>query len=257
MDPRDIEQTEAAASGATQAVSPYAASHGQRMERARRAYRYFDLLLVSFVAVLMISNIASTKFMVLGPFTFDGGTILFPVSYIFGDVLTEVYGYRYSRRVIWAGFGASVLMASVFAMVGALPSAAEWQHQEAYQAILGQTPRIVIASLIAYFAGSISNSWVMAKMKVLTRGKWLWMRTIGSTLVGQLADTLLFVVIAFLGTVSPQFLATVIVSNYIFKSGLEALVTPITYCVVNGLKRAEGEDYYDYDTNFTPFKLSV
>jgi len=224
---------------------------------AQRAYRYFDLVMVAFVAVLMISNVASSKILVLGPFTFDGGTILFPLSYIFGDVLTEVYGYQRSRRVIWAGFAATALMAGVFALVGILPPAPDWPHQQAYQSILGMTPRIVLASLIAYFAGEFSNSWVLAKMKLLTKGRWLWTRTIGSTLVGQGIDTLLFVVIAFYGILPTSLLVAVITSNYVFKVGLEALVTPITYRVVNGLKRAEQEDYYDYGTDFNPFRVEV
>ncbi|NLG50556.1 MAG: queuosine precursor transporter [Chloroflexi bacterium] len=224
---------------------------------ARRAYRYFDLVMVAFVAVLMISNVASSKLLTLGPFTFDGGTILFPLSYIFGDVLTEVYGYQRSRRVIWAGFAATALMAGVFALVGFLPPASDWPHQEAYQAILGMTPRIVLGSLVAYFAGEFANSWVLARMKILTKGRWLWTRTIGSTLVGQGIDTLLFVLIAFYGTMPTGALVAVITSNYVFKVGLEALVTPVTYQVVNGLKRAEQEDYYDYGTDFSPFRVKA
>lgn len=221
----------------------------------RRAYRYYDLVMVAFVAVLMISNVASTKILLLGPFTFDGGTILFPLSYIFGDVLTEVYGYGRARRVIWAGFGAAALMAAVFALVGALPPAPDWEHQEAYEAILGLTPRIVVASLVAYWAGSFANAWVMARLKLATRGRLLWMRTIASTLVGEALDTLLFVVIAFAGVLPPALLISVILSNYVFKVGVEALATPATYGVVNGLKRAENEDYYDVDTDFNPFRL--
>ena len=161
--------------------------------------RAYDLVLAAFVAVLLISNVASTKILVLGPFTFDGGTILFPASYIFGDILTEVYGYRRSRRVIWAGFAATALMAGVLALVGALPPAADWPHQEAFGAILGQTPRIVLASLLAYFVGEFSNSWILSRMKVRTRGRWLFARTIGSTLVGEGLDTAIFVVVAFAG----------------------------------------------------------
>lgn len=222
----------------------------------KTAYRYLDLIMVAFVIVLMISNVVSTKILVLGPFTFDGGTILFPLSYIFGDVLTEVYGYKRSRRVIWAGFGAISIMAVVFALVGALPPAEGWEHQAAYEAILGMTPRIVIASLLAYIAGEFSNSWVLAKMKILTRGQWLWARTIASTLVGQGVDTLLFVFAAFYGLLPRELLLSVLISNYLFKCGLEAILTPVTYRVVNGLKRVEQEDYYDYDTDFSPFKIT-
>ena len=171
--------------------------------------------MVSFVAIMMISNVASSKILVLGPFTFDGGTLLFPFSYIFGDVLTEVYGYSRSRRVIWAGFAANLLMAAVFALVGALPPAEGWDYQEAYETILSMTPRIVAGSLIAYFAGEFSNSWVLAKMKVLTKGRWLWSRTIASTLVGEGIDTLLFVLIAFYGTFPSGLLGAIIISNYL------------------------------------------
>jgi uncharacterized integral membrane protein (TIGR00697 family) len=223
----------------------------------RRAYRYFDLVMVAFVAVLMTSNVASAKIVVLGPFTFDGGTLLFPLSYIFGDILTEVYGYSRSRRVIWAGFAATLLMALVYALVGALPPAEGWEHQEAYQAILGATPRIVVASLIAYFLGEFSNSWVLAKLKLITQGRWLWTRTIASTLIGEGVDTLLFVMIAFYGLLPQPLLVSIMASNYIFKCGLEALFTPLTYRVVNGLKAAEREDYYDYDTDFSPFRLEI
>jgi queuosine precursor transporter len=226
-------------------------------DTSQRVYRYYDLIMASFVAVLLISNVASTKILVLGPFTFDGGTILFPISYIFGDILTEVYGYARSRRVIWAGFAANLLMALVFALVGALPPAEGWEHQQAYEAILGITPRIVMASLVAYFAGSFSNSWMMARMKVLTSGRWLWTRTIASTLVGQGIDTALFVVLAFYGVLPTALLISIVISNYVFKCALEATVTPITYQVVNGLKRAENEDYYDIETDMTPFSVDV
>jgi len=221
----------------------------------RRAYRYFDLVMVAIVTVLLISNIASTKIVRLGPFTFDGGTILFPLSYIFGDVLTEVYGYARSRRVIHAGFAAALLLAGTLWLVGWLPAAEGWGQQASYNAILGQTPRIVAGSLLAYFAGEFSNSWVLARMKVLTRGRWLWARTIGSTLVGQLVDTALFVVIAFWGVYTPALVLAIVLSNYAFKVGLEAVLTPATYRVVDGLKRAENEDYYDVDTDFNPFRV--
>jgi len=221
-----------------------------------RKYRYFDLIMALFVAVLLISNVASTKIMRLGPFTFDGGTILFPVSYIFGDILTEVYGYRRSRRVIWTGFFCTGLMAAILAIVGALPPAQGWENQSAYQAILGQTPRIVLGSLIAYFAGEFSNSYTLAKMKIWTGGRWLWTRTIGSTLVGEGMDTLLFVIVAFAGTMPGALLWSIIISNYAFKVGVEAAMTPVTYRVANFLKRSEHEDAYDVGTDFNPFKVS-
>jgi len=208
-----------------------------------------------FVAVLLISNVASAKIVKLGPLTFDGGTLLFPISYIFGDILTEVYGYRRSRRVIWVGFFCAALMALTFAVVGWLSPAEGWNNQSAYDAILGTTPRIVLASLTAYWAGEFSNSYTLARMKVLTRGRWLWMRTIGSTLVGEGVDTLLFVTIAFAGVLPTSLLIAVGLSNYVFKVGIEVLMTPLTYQVVSFLKRTESEDVYDRDTNFNPFIL--
>lgn len=218
-------------------------------------YKYFDLILGVFVAVLLISNVASTKIVLLWQFTFDGGTLLFPLSYLFNDILTEVYGYRQSRRVIWMGFFSAALMSLVLWMVGALKPAADWTNQDAYMAILGQTPRIVIASLIAFFAGEFSNSYTLAKMKILTNGRWLWMRTIGSTIIGEFADTILFTLIAFYGVLSPALLLSVAISNYVFKVGFETIATPLTYKIVAFLKKAEQEDVYDRHTNFNPFKL--
>lgn len=220
-----------------------------------RTYRHLDTITAFFVAVLLISNVASTKILDLGIFTFDGGTILFPLSYIFGDILTEVYGYSRSRKVIWLGFISAFLMSIIFLVVGKLPPATGWENQEAYEKILGLTPRIVAASLIAYFSGEFSNSFVLAKMKIVTKGKVLWSRTIGSTLVGEFVDTILFILIAFGGILEWRLLFTVIVSNYIFKTGVEIVFTPLTYRIVNFLKRVEKEDYYDYHTNFNPFHL--
>lgn len=220
-----------------------------------RSYRHFDLVMALFVAVVLISNVASTKFVKLGPFSFDGGTILFPVSYIFGDILTEVYGYRRSRRVIWTGFGCAALMAGVYALVGALPAAEGWENQAAYQAILGTTPRIVLGSLVAYFAGEFSNSFVLAKMKIWSQGRWLWTRTIASTLVGEGVDSVLFVLIAFAGAIPWSLLWVTVASNYLFKCGMEALMTPVTYWVTGALKRSEQEDVYDVGTDFNPFKM--
>lgn len=229
----------------------------------RQPYRYFDLVMALFVAVLLISNVASSaKIVTFGVplLTFDGGTLLFPISYIFGDILTEVYGYRRSRRVIWAGFFCTALMSLTLWAVGRIPGEAEWSArvgQAAYDAVLGSAPRIVLASLVAYFAGEFSNSYVLARMKILTRGRWLWTRTIGSTLVGQGVDTLLFVFIAFAGTMSWGVVLSIFASNYLFKTGMEALMTPATYRIVDFLKRSEREDFYDYGTDFNPFKLAV
>ena len=230
-----------------------------------RSYRYFDLIMALFVTVLITSNIASSAKIVdwgitVGgvPLAFDAGTLLFPISYIFGDVLVEVYGFKRSRRVIWVGFGALALSAATLALVRVLPGETVWQQytgQAAYDAVLGgiSSGGIVIASLAAYLAGEYSNSVVMAVMKVKTEGKWLWMRTIASTLVGEGIDSLLFTLIASLFGVFPwEVFASLVLTNYLFKVAVEALFTPITYCIVNGLKKAEQEDHYDRDTRFTP-----
>lgn len=223
----------------------------------KQATRYLEIITGIFVAVVIISNIASTKILLLGPFTFDGGTLLFPISYIFGDVLTEVYGYKASRRVIWTGFLSCLVLSGVLWIVGKLPPAADWPHQEAYQNILMYTPRIAIASLIAFAAGEFSNSYILAKMKIWTKGRFLWTRTIGSTLVGEGVDTALFCVIAFAGLFPGRLLAAIIISNYIFKVGVEVLATPATYRVVGFLKKREEIDVYDTETNFNPFSLQI
>lgn len=220
-------------------------------------FKYFDLIMSLFVVVLLTSNIVSTKIVRFGPFTFDAGTLLFPLSYIFGDILTEVYGYRRSRKVIWTGFFANFLMASILILVGWMKPAPGWENQAAYQKILGLTPRIVVASLVAYFAGEFSNSFVLAKIKILTKGRWLWSRTIGSTVVGEGVDTLVFVTIAFFGVLPTSLLVSVLLSNYIFKVGFEILATPLTYLVCWFLKKKEGVDTYDYGTKFNPFRLKT
>jgi uncharacterized integral membrane protein (TIGR00697 family) len=219
-----------------------------------------------FVTVLIVSNVASSAkivdigFSLFGvPLAFDGGTILFPISYIFGDILTEVYGYRRSRRVIWTGFFCLALAAVVFWMLQRLPGEATWQAyagDAAYAAILGgmSSGGIVLGSLAGYWSGEFSNSFILAKMKVLTNGRWLWTRTIGSTLVGELVDSAVFVTIASAFGVFPWSLfATLVLTNYLFKTTMEALMTPVTYAVVSGLKKVEKEDYYDRDTDFNPF----
>lgn len=222
-----------------------------------KQYKYLAFITALFVTVLLVSNVASSKILILGPFTFDGGTILFPLSYIFGDILTEVYGYARSRRVIWTGFCMILLASAVFIIVGKLPPSPDWGGQGAYEQILGLTPRIVLASIIAYFSGEFSNSFVLAKMKVWMSGKFLWMRTITSTLVGEAFDTMIFVLIAFYGVTgfSNDLLLTIVISNYIFKVGVEVLFTPVTYAVSGFLKKKENEDYYDRNTNFNPFKV--
>ena len=234
----------------------------------QKSYRYFDLILALFVTVLLVSNIASSAKIVdwgvslFGlPLAFDAGTILFPISYIFGDVLVEVYGYRRSRRVIWTGFFCLALASIVLWLVSKMPGEATWQQyagDAAYLAILGgmSSGGIVFASLAGYWSGEFSNSFVLAKMKILTNGRWLWTRTIGSTLVGELVDSLIFICVASLFGVFPWSLfLTLSLTNYIFKVGVEAAFTPLTYLVVGKLKKAENEDYYDRDTDFNPFVL--
>jgi uncharacterized integral membrane protein (TIGR00697 family) len=233
-----------------------------------KTYRYFDLIMAVFVTVLVVSNIASSAKIVDWGFSlfgvrmaFDAGTILFPVSYIFGDILTEVYGYKRSRRVIWTGFACLALSAAIFAIVRGLPGEAHWQGyagDAAYLAILGgmSSGGIVLASLAGYWSGEFTNSFVLAKMKVLTRGRWLWSRTIGSTIVGELVDTAVFVAIASLFRVFPWSLfVTLTLTNYLFKVGVETLMTPATYAAVNALKKVENEDYFDKETNFNPFAV--
>jgi uncharacterized integral membrane protein (TIGR00697 family) len=236
--------------------------------KMERHYRYLDLIMVVFVTVLVVSNIASSAKVVdwgFGLFgirmAFDAGTLLFPVSYIFGDILTEVYGYKKSRRVIWAGFACLGISALIFWIISLLPAESQWQQyagDKAYLAILGgmSSGGIVFASLAAYWSGEFTNSFVLAKLKILTRGRWLWTRTIGSTVVGELVDTILFVSIACLFHVFPWSLfLTLTVTNYLFKVGIETLMTPVTYAAVSKLKNVENEDYYDRDTNFNPFKI--
>ncbi|MGE5316457.1 MAG: queuosine precursor transporter [Chloroflexota bacterium] len=223
-------------------------------EPGSRTFRYFDVIMASFVAVLLISNLASTKILDLGPFTFDGGTLLFPLSYIFGDILTEVYGYQRARKVIWTGFGAALLMSLVLWVVQILPPATDWPNQQAYESLLGFVPRIVLASLIAYFGGAFSNAFILSRMKIATKGRYLWVRTIGSTLIGEGIDTVIFCFVAFYGMFPAEVLTAIIVSNYLFKTGVEILFTPVTYAVVNFLKRQENVDVYDRGISYNPFR---
>lgn len=222
-----------------------------------RTFKYLDLITASFVAVLLISNIASTKILDLHWFTFDGGTILFPLAYIFGDILTEVYGYARSRRVIWTGFFWIAVAAGTFYLVDRLPAAGEYEYQESFHNILGQTPRIVLASLVAFLAGEFVNSVILAKMKVRTEGRALWSRALGSTVFGQALDTAVFLAIAFGGVFSTATMIDIFRSNYLFKVGIEIAFLPLTYLIVNYLKRAEGVDTFDRHTDFNPFNLST
>jgi queuosine precursor transporter len=230
-------------------------------------YRYFDLVMVLFVTVLIVSNIASSaKIVDLGfslfgvQMAFDAGTLLFPISYIFGDILTEVYGYRRSRRVIWTGFACLAFTGLFLWIVRILPGEATWESyagQDAYVKILGgiSSGGIVLASLLAFWAGEFSNSYILARLKVVTAGRWLWTRTIGSTIVGEAVDTLVFALVATLLGVFPwEIFVSLVLTNYLFKVTVEGLMTPATYGVVNRLKQVEQEDYYDTNTNFNPFR---
>jgi uncharacterized integral membrane protein (TIGR00697 family) len=226
--------------------------------RPRRAYRYYDLVLGAFVTVLLCANlIGASKVAQVWGITFGAGVLFFPISYVFGDVLTEVYGYARARKVVWAGFGALIFASFMTWAVLAFPPAPGWPHQAAFQTVFGATPRIVLASLIAYFCGEFTNSFVLAKMKLRTSGRFLWMRTIGSTIAGEAVDSLLFYPLAFVGIWSNELVLRVLISNYLLKVVWEAMMTPFTYRLVNALKRAEQEDYYDRDTDFTPFSLSA
>ncbi|MEK6824976.1 MAG: queuosine precursor transporter [Nanoarchaeota archaeon] len=220
-----------------------------------QSLNYFSIISSVFVAVLLISNTVATKLFSLGPFIFTGAILIFPISYIFGDVLTEVYGYSRSRKVIWTGFACLIFMSLIYWIVGLLPPASGWEHQSAYLATIGVVPRIVLASIIGYWAGEFSNSFVLAKLKLVTQGKHLWVRTICSTIVGEGVDTTLFVAIAFLGVLPASVLGIAIFSAYGFKVLYEIIATPITYHVVNLLKKAEGIDTFDYHTKFNPFVL--
>jgi uncharacterized integral membrane protein (TIGR00697 family) len=222
------------------------------------AYKYYDLVMALFVTILLCSNvIGAAKVATVWGFTFGAGVLFFPISYIFNDVLTEVYGYARARKVVWAGFGAIVFASFMSWVIVTLPPAVGWNDQQAYETVFGQTPRIVFASLTAFFVGEFANSYVLAKMKVRTNGRHLWMRTIGSTIVGEAVDSIVFYPVAFLGVWDRSLVLQVMISNYTIKCAWEALITPVTYKVVNFLKRAEQEDYYDHKTNFTPFSIEV
>src|SRR5450830_47550 len=232
------------------------------MQQAR-SYRYYDLVMVAFVTVLVCSNligpakISQISLPIVGTLTFGVGVLFFPISFIFGDILTEVYGYAKSRRVIWAGF-AGLAFASVMAwMIVALPPAPFWQNQDAYEIAFGSAWRISLASLVAFAAGEFVNSFVLAKMKIWTNGRWLWTRTIGSTIFGEAVDSILFYPLAFYNTgiIPNDKLWLVVVAQFVAKVAVEVVLTPVTYKIVAFLKKAENEDYYDTDTNFNPFNL--
>ena len=231
----------------------------------QRNYRYYEFVMAAFVTVLICSNligpakIAKFELPVLGAVVLGAGALFFPISYVFGDILTEVYGYSRARRVIWAGFAGLGFASFMAAVVVALPPAPFWKHQAAYEVAFGSTWRIVAASMIAYFCGEFVNSYVLAKMKILTAGKWLWTRTIGSTIAGEAVDSALFYPLAFYGSgiIPDDKLPLVMAAQFIVKVSVEVVFTPITYKVVGFLKRAEREDYYDRQTNFNPFTLKA
>ncbi len=231
----------------------------------RRDYKYYEFVLAAFVTILICSNligpakIAQLDFPVVGVVTFGAGVLFFPISYVFGDVLTEVYGYARSRRVIWCGFAGLAFASFMSYVVVSLPPAPFWKNQAAYEIAFGLTWRIALASMVAYFAGEFVNSYVLAKMKIMTAGRWLWTRTIGSTIFGEGVDSLLFYPLAFYGAgiIPDDKLPSVMVVQFIAKVSVEVLFTPVTYWIVGWLKRAEQEDYYDRDTKFTPFTLKV
>lgn len=217
----------------------------------------FLLLTGLFVTCLLISNITAGKLTQFFGNVLPAGIIIFPITYIFGDVLTEVYGYERTRLVIWIGFIANLLMAGVFMLTIILPYPSFWHDQAAYRTVLGFTPRLVAASLVAYIVGEFANSYVLSKLKILTKGKMLWTRTIGSTIVGEGIDSLLFIVIAFYGSLPLPVLGMMIISQYLWKVGYEVLVTPLTYLLVGWIKRQEGLDTFDNQANYNPFKLRV
>lgn len=229
----------------------------------QRSYRYFDFVMVAFVIVLICSNligpakIAQVNLPVIGAFTFGAGVLFFPISYVFGDILTEVYGYARARQVIWAGFAGLAFASLMASIVVTLPPAPFWPHQSAYEVAFGSTWRIVAASMVAYFCGEFVNSFVLAKMKIATAGRWLWMRTIGSTVAGEAVDSALFYPLAFYATgiIPDDKLPLVMLAQFVTKVGVEIIFTPLTYKIVNALKRAEQEDMYDRNTNFSPFVL--
>lgn len=220
-------------------------------------FKHYDITLALFVTALLISNLSATKLVAFGPIITDGGAVLFPIIYILGDILTEVYGFKYARRAIWAGFGVMLLAITCFTIVGHLPAAAEYTDQKAFESVLGFFPRIVVASLAAYLVGSFVNSYILAKLKVQTKGKKLWLRLIGSTVVGELLDTVTFALIAFGGILSGDDMIKFILIGWLFKTGVEIVFLPITYRVITWFKKSERIDQYDKKTDFTPFKIGL
>ncbi len=226
-----------------------------------KSYKYYDFVMAAFVTVLICSNLIGPAKIVQfdGWPAFGAGVLFFPISYVFGDILTEVYGYARARRVIWAGFGGLIFASLMATVVVALPPAPFWENQKAYEVAFGQAPRIAAASMFAYFCGEFVNSFVLAKMKIITAGRWLWTRTIGSTIAGEAVDSSLFYPLAFYnsGIIPNEQLGAIMLAQFVLKVAVEVIFTPITYRIVGALKRAENEDYYDRETNFTPFTLKT
>lgn len=235
------------------------------MTTPRKQYRYYDFVMVAFVTILVCSNligpakIAQVDLPLVGVLTFGAGVLFFPISYVFGDILTEVYGYARSRRVIWAGFAALAFASFMAWVIVQLPPAPFWQNQAAYEVAFGSTWRIALASLVAFSCGEFVNSYVLAKMKILTAGRWLWTRTIGSTIFGEAVDSALFYPLAFYGSgiIPDDKLPLVMLAQFVAKVGVEVVLTPATYAIVGWLKKKENEDYYDRDTDFNPFTLKT
>jgi len=219
-------------------------------------YKYLDALTTAFVVILLVSNLVAQKVCLIGPFPVSGAVLLFPITYIFGDVFTEVYGFAASRRAIWLGFFATVLLYLMGAITIALPAAPGWHNQQAFAAVFGFIPRILAASLVAFWAGEFVNSYTMARLKLITGGRKLWTRTIGSTVVGQAVDTVLVITLTFVGTVPIRTLADMIVTGYALKVGYEVMATPLTYLVINWLKKAEHVDAFDHHESFNPFSFA-
>jgi len=219
-------------------------------------YKYLDALTTGFVVILLVSNLVAQKVCLIGPFALSGAILLFPITYIFGDVFTEVYGFAASRRAIWLGFFGTALLYVMGSITIALPPAPGWRNQQAFATVFGFIPRILAASLTAFWAGEFANSYTMARLKLLTEGRMLWTRTIGSTIVGQAVDTTLVVFLTFAGTVPLRILENMILTGYLLKVGYEVLATPLTYLVIHWLKRAEGADAYDWHENFNPFSFT-
>ena len=221
-----------------------------------RRYKYLDVLTTAFVVILLVSNLIAQKVCQIGPFAVSGAILLFPITYIFGDIFTEIYGFAASRRAIWLGFFGTILLYFMGAIIIALPAAPGWHNQEAFSTVFGFIPRILAASLVAFWAGEFANSYTMARLKLLTNGRKLWTRTIGSTVVGQAVDTTLVIVLTFVGTIPLRTLGNMIVTAYVLKVAYEVLATPVTYLVINWLKKAEGADAFDRNESFNPFSFA-